>query len=123
MPQKPYLTVRTLREQFFYGGGEENETIEEKEIENLLEMVNMSYLLQRFNLDVVMDWPNVLSVGEQQRIGMARVLFRKPSHAVLDECTSAVPHAVELKFYELLKSFGCVFISVAHREAVINFFP
>ncbi len=118
MPQKPFLTTGSLREQFTYPPRDDDNSnpISDGELLKLLQMVNLGYLLDRFDLEIAMDWPNILSVGEQQRIGMARVLFRQPSHAVLDECTSAVPTDIEAKFYEFLIANGTTFISVAHHE-------
>ena len=38
----------------------------------------------------VLDWGAELSLGEQQRLGFARLLYHKPAFAILDECTSGV---------------------------------
>lgn len=39
-------------------------------------------------LDAELDWAHMLSLGEQQRVSMARLLHHKPAVAFLDEATS-----------------------------------
>ena len=36
------------------------------------------------------NWENILSLGEKQRLAIARLLHHKPRFAILDECTSGV---------------------------------
>ena len=59
-----------------------------------------------------------LSKGEQQCIGIARVLQAKPDLAMLDEALSAVPVNMELRLLNLLAQAGITLLIVSHREDV-----
>lgn len=53
-------------------------------------------------LGAVRDWSDMLSLGEQQRLAFARLLFNKPTLAILDESTSAlVSSAVQFRPYSM----------------------
>ena len=64
---------------------------------------------------------DVLSLGEQQRTGMARLFYHKPKFGVLDECTSAVSVDVEEKLYRTAASMGIACISISQRLALTEF--
>jgi putative ATP-binding cassette transporter len=123
LPQKPYLTLGTLREQFFYPSAAPPSTTgsTDKIILDLLKQVDMEYILGRFELDTIADWAVTLSVGEQQRIGMARLFYHRPRFCILDESTSAVDSSLESKFYSRCVELGLRYISVAHRKSVIRY--
>ncbi|MGV2390054.1 MAG UNVERIFIED_CONTAM: ATP-binding cassette domain-containing protein [Microcystis novacekii LVE1205-3] len=36
------------------------------------------------------DWENILSLGEQQRLAFARLFVNQPDFVILDEATSAL---------------------------------
>jgi ABC-type uncharacterized transport system fused permease/ATPase subunit len=63
----------------------------------------------------------VLSGGEQQRLGFARLLLHQPDLAVLDEATSALDLASESQLYGDLVARGCALISVGHRRSLRAF--
>ncbi len=90
------LTLGTLREQFLFPHrpGEQQSYVSDEELRRLLRMVDLEYVLDRFNIRTVCEWANVLSVGEQQRIGMARMFHHRPTFAILDEATSAVDNSM-----------------------------
>ena len=51
-------------------------------------------------------------MGEQQRMGMARLFYHKPDFAVLDECTSAVSLDVEESLYQYAQECGVTVITI-----------
>ena len=69
----------------------EGEVISEERLKDLLAEVDLEYLVEREGgTEAVVDWGSQLSLGEQQRLGMARLFYHTPKFAILDECTSGV---------------------------------
>lgn len=87
-----------------------------------LERVNLPNLAHRVGgLDVELDWPKLLSVGEQQRLAFARLLLTKPRFAILDEATSALDIPNETSLYQQLLESHTTVISVGHRSTILKF--
>ena len=88
----------------------------------ILRQVRLQTLEQRHpDLAEICDWSRVLSGGEQQRLGFARLLVHQPDLAVLDEATSALDLASEAHLYGDLVARGCTLISVGHRRSLRAF--
>ena len=67
------------------------------------------------------DWTNILSLGEQQRVSFARIFLRKPVLAFLDEATSSLDEENERLLYQNLRELGISFVSVGHRSTLKAF--
>lgn len=123
VPQRPYTAFGTLRDQLIYPltADEETELLTHSDMVELLKNVDLEYLLDRYPLDKEVNWGDELSLGEQQRLGMARLFYHKPKFAILDECTSAVTTDMEERFCAKVRAMGTSCITISHRPALVAF--
>ncbi|HUX79059.1 MAG TPA: ATP-binding cassette domain-containing protein, partial [Alphaproteobacteria bacterium] len=114
LPQKPYMPLGSLESVLQYPAS----NAAKNEMNKVLEAVGLNAFQSK--LQEVNDWSRVLSLGEQQRIAIARALLTKPQWLVLDEATSAMDEASEAQLYGLLKKElpETTFISIGHRESL-----
>ena len=114
----PYMVNGSLRSQLMYPLNESD--ADDAAIAAAVEKVNLSEILLRVDGDLgkVVDWTNVLSLGEQQRVAFARLFLKKPAIAFLDEATSALDEDNERLLYETLRKTGIAFVSVGHRSTL-----
>lgn len=97
LSQKPYLPLGTLRQAFYYPDIVPNE---DPEIEPLLQLMQLTHLTAI--LDEEDAWSHRLSLGEQQRIALARAWLLKPDILLLDEVTTALDSVMGYNLYHLL---------------------
>jgi len=120
IPQKPYMILGSLREQLCYPL--DPDRFSDDHLRNVLEEVRLGELVSRYpNLDIKLDWPRLLSLGEQQRLAFARLLLNSPRFVVLDEATSALDVSTERHLYALLREREMAFVSVGHRPTLTDF--
>lgn len=121
LPQRPYMIPGNLRDQFLYPYTDHGHT--DATLMDVVRKVNLDDVLQRVNGDLnrVIDWTNVLSLGEQQRVAFARLFVRHPKFAFLDEATSALDEENQAHLYKLICNSGVGFISVAHRITLVPY--
>lgn len=66
------------------------------------------------------DMGSSLSGGQKQRILLARALYKKPKLLFLDEATSHLDAATEVKINQALKELEITQVVIAHREESIK---
>uniref|UniRef100_A0A2D4GIA0 AAA+ ATPase domain-containing protein n=2 Tax=Micrurus TaxID=8634 RepID=A0A2D4GIA0_MICCO len=127
IPQRPFFTDGTLREQIIYPLKEiypDSGSIDDDRILRFLELAGLSDLLMRTGgLDQPVDWNwyDILSPGEMQRLSFARLFYLQPQYAVLDEATSALTEDVENEMYRICIQLGMTLVSVGHRKSLEKF--
>ncbi len=120
LPQKPYMLLGSLRHQLLYPRvGRE---AAESQLQEALAAVGLGDLPERVGgLEAELDWADLLSLGEQQRLAFARLFLNRPRFAVLDEATSALDLENEAHLYRQLARRGIHYISVGHRPSILAF--
>ncbi|MFN2376273.1 MAG: ABC transporter ATP-binding protein/permease [Candidatus Binatia bacterium] len=121
LPQRPYMVQGSLRDQLLYPYPDR--PVEDPKIQEVVEQVNLTDVFGRVDgdLDRVVDWTNVLSIGEQQRVAFARLLLRMPRFAFLDEATSALDEENQDSLYRLLRDSPIGYVSVGHRQTLAQY--
>ncbi len=120
LTQNPYLPPTTLREAICYPGI--NLCPDDERIAQVLRMVNLNDLVQRSgNLDTVQNWHDMLSLSEQQRLCIARIIQQNPKYVVIDEATSALESEAEHLFYTLLRTLGTTVVSVGNGMTLAKY--
>lgn len=120
IPQRPYLSRGTLRQQVIYPRKESDNTTSDEELHEILKVVEIGNLIgpRTYTWDTEREWKEELSMGVQQRIAMARLFYHCPRYAILDECTSSVSLEIERIMYTHATSLGISLLTVSHRTSL-----
>jgi putative ATP-binding cassette transporter len=119
LPQKPYLPIGTLREALIYP--QATSDLPDSRLREVMTAVGLQKFIPQLDADD--NWPQRLSLGEQQRLAIARVLLSEPSLLFLDEATSALDEPSEAQLYDMLRKapWHPTIVSVGHRSTLAPF--
>ena len=143
VPQRSYLMFGgSLRQQVLYPDSvsqQRKHGVTDRNLEDILRLVNLGCLVEgsvpsegsgggilsdaqlREVLDRDARWEDILSGGEQQLLGFARLFYHQPRFAIMDEATSALDVALEASCMRQCAALGITCVSVAHRPTVVPF--
>lgn len=119
LPQRPYLPIGSLHDAVVYPG--EAAQFEAGQVGDALAAVGLPQLASR--LEEEAHWNGMLSLGEQQRLGIARALLHAPQFLFLDEATASLDEPSEAALYRLVaeKLPDTTVVSIGHRSTLEAF--
>ncbi|MFZ1894671.1 MAG: ABC transporter ATP-binding protein/permease [Rhodoplanes sp.] len=119
LPQRPYLPIGSLIAAVGYPAPPNH--FGAADVRAVLEAVGLGALARR--LDEEAHWSSMLSLGEQQRLAIARAILHAPDYLFLDEATASLDEASEAALYRLLHERlpRAAIISIGHRSTLRAF--
>jgi putative ATP-binding cassette transporter len=119
LPQRPYFPIGSLQGAIVYPS--EEGAFSSDRVTDALISVGLPQLTAK--LEEEAHWNRMLSLGEQQRLGLARALLHGPQYLFLDEATASLDEASEAKLYQLLKEKlpATTIVSIGHRATLEAF--
>jgi putative ATP-binding cassette transporter len=119
LPQRPYFPVGSLKAAIVYPA--EASAFSSERVSDALISVGLPQLASQ--LEEEAHWNRMLSLGEQQRLGLVRALLHAPQYLFLDEATASLDEASEAALYRLLqeKLPATTIVSIGHRSTLVAF--
>src|SRR5215831_18218397 len=119
LPQRPYFPIGTLAAAVTYPA--EPGTFAADALAEIITAVGLPALAGRLTEEA--HWNRMLSLGEQQRLGIARAILQVPDYLFLDEATASLDEAAEAALYRLLNTRlrRTTIISIGHRSTLAAF--
>ena len=119
LPQRPYFPIGSLRAAIAYPA--EVSAFDSEQVAAAVTAVGLPALTPRLNEED--HWNRILSLGEQQRLGVARALLHRPDYLFLDEATASLDEPSEDALYRLIaeKLPATTVVSIGHRSTLDTF--
>jgi putative ATP-binding cassette transporter len=119
LPQRPYLPIASLAAAVAYPAPPDR--FEIAAIRSVLVAVGLPAFADRLSEEA--HWNRMLSLGEQQRIALARAILHAPDFLFLDEATASLDEPVEAALYKLLyeRLPRTTVVSIGHRSTLAAF--
>src|SRR4029078_11649217 len=118
-PQRPYFPIAPLAAAVAYPA--EHGQFDAAKVAELIGALAVPALVPRIEEEA--HWNRMLSLGEQQRLGIARALLYHPDFLFLDEATASLYERSEAALYQLLDQRlpQATIVSIGHRATLAAF--
>jgi putative ATP-binding cassette transporter len=119
LPQRPYFPIAPLAAAVAYPA--EPGDYDASHVADLIAAVGLPSLAERIEEEA--HWNRILSLGEQQRLGIARAILQAPDYLFLDEATASLDEPAEATLYKLLaqRLSRAAIVSIGHRSTLAAF--
>jgi len=119
LPQRPYFPIAPLAAAVAYPA--EPGGFDAARVAELIAAVGLPNLAARIEEEA--HWNRMLSLGEQQRLGIARAILHAPEYLFLDEATASLDEPAEAALYALLEQrlTAATIVSIGHRATLAAF--
>ena len=119
LPQRPYFPIGKLAAAIVYPA--DATAFSPEQIKEVLSAVGLERLESQLEQEA--HWNQQLSLGEQQRLGLARALLHAPQYLFLDEATASLDEPSEARLYRLLQQRlpATTIVSIGHRSTLDAF--
>jgi vitamin B12/bleomycin/antimicrobial peptide transport system ATP-binding/permease protein len=119
LPQRPYFPIGTLLAAVAYPA--EPTAYDRAKVAEAISAAGLPALVER--IDEEAHWNRMLSLGEQQRLGIARAILQAPDVLFLDEATASLDEPAEAALYKLLQARlpNATIVSIGHRATLAAF--
>ncbi len=115
LPERPYTPPGTLRE-LLLPTGQENAASDDR-IRATLRLLDLEAVLARAaNLDAEQDWDDILSLGEQQLLGFARVLLAAPRFAFLHRQSTVLSPGQVDQILRMLSDRSITYLTIGDAD-------
>jgi putative ATP-binding cassette transporter len=122
--QQPFMQPMTLVQALTYPETDATQA-DKSRLAEILRLVDLGDLIDKdkrnLDFDTVYNWREILSLSQQQRLGLARIINKKPLYCLVDEASNAMEAENEKLLFTLFKSLGTTYLTASNGADLVKY--